>query len=544
MCGIWAYILRNGLLHGEVLEEQENNTLKNRGPDNTVVVKKENIHMVFHRLAINGLSSTGDQPFTIIDEDGTVTYIMCNGEIYNSKDIIHKYNIKTESDSDCEVLCYLLKRFWNNPFRVLNEIRGEYAIVAVRMYSDDRTEVFAARDPFGVRPLYWSTNCYGLTFSSLLSGIMGHGKGVHFPPGHYISGDVSACDPVSFYTIPSYDVLSYATSSTSALTASTDDTQYYKYITRSLVDAVSIRLTSDRELGFLLSGGLDSSLVVGIATRVLEVERPKTFSVGMEGSSDLLYARKVADFLGTDHTEVLFTLDEAIQAIPEVIKCLETYDITTIRASIGSFLLAKYIKNNTNVRVLLNGDGSDEVACGYLYNYYAPSADEAHSDAIRLLEEIHMYDGLRVDRTISYNGIEARVPFLDPMYVETYLSTPASLRIPTKERMEKHLLRHAFWHTYPDILPHEIMFRRKEAFSDGVSAKIDEGKETMIQRIKKWAADQGTTEPDMYKTIFDGLYPDHKHIIPRYWMPRWTGAQTNDPSATTLSIYSNNDTKK
>jgi asparagine synthase (glutamine-hydrolysing) len=540
MCGIWAYIVKSpsDFVNNNVLPKT--NTIKNRGPDSTSEKIKGNAHIVFHRLAINGLTESGDQPFHVVDDTGASIHIMCNGEIYNYKDIIQRYNITTESTSDCEVLCYLFQKFWNTPERIFEEIKGEYAIVAIRTRTDNIQEVCAARDPFGVRPLYWAQPKNSVLFSSLLSGIVDYGVGSHFMPGHFIQfsmEDINKNDsfnslkPIRFYNLT--QLLNPNLEPSDVPSAP----EYYT-ITKKLISAVQTRLTSDREVGFLLSGGLDSSLVVGIAAGILGVSNAKTFSVGMEGSTDLAYARQVATFLGTDHTEVVFTVEMALEAIPEVIKCLETYDITTIRASIGSFLLAKHISTKTNVKVLLNGDGSDEVACGYLYNYLAPSAQEAHADAIRLLEEIHMYDGLRVDRTISYHGIEARVPFLDPSYVEAYMSLPAEWRVPNKEQdqMEKQFLRQAFYTMYPHILPKEVLFRRKEAFSDGVSAK-NTGKETMIQRIKRWASEQGSDEPEVYKRIFSELYPGHLDIIPRYWMPSWTGNQTNDPSATTLNIY-------
>ena len=226
-----------------------------------------------------------------------------------------------------------------------------------------------------------------------------------------------------------------------------------------------------------------------------------------------------------------FTPEEAIEAIPSVIQCLESYDITTVRASIGSFLLARWINENTDIKVLLNRDGSDEIACGYLYNYYAPSAQDAHEDALRLLSEIHMYDGLRVDRTISHHGIEARVPFLDTRYVDAYLNILVEWRVPNKFQMEKQFLHDVFNEFYPGILPREVLYRRKEAFSDGVSSKNET--KSMIDYIKDFTNGK---EADVYKEIFTELFPNNLHIIPRYWMPKWTD-ETNDPSATKLKIY-------
>jgi len=545
MCGIWAYILR---YNSTFTDKSSNSTYADisriRGPDTTNEISSDSYHLVFHRLAINDLSHEGDQPFVFTDSNNYIYHIICNGEIYNYKDLIKQFNIKTKSKSDCEVLCYLFEKYWVTPSVIARLLDGEFAIVAMRTAPNGERSVIAIRDPFGVRPLYWAqvSNTKALVFSSMLGGICNipHTKCDHFPPGHYIKVNMDMDSdayavPMVYYDTPPYKF--------DLLEEFSTREQYYSYIRQSLINSVSKRIEStDRELGFFLSGGLDSSLVVGIATRILGLKKPRTFSIGMVGSPDLAYALEVSEFLNTDHTVVNFTAQEAVDAIPTVIRILETYDITTIRASIPSYLLAKYISTHTTIRVIMNGDGSDEVACGYLYNYNAPDAQAGHDDALRLLKEIHKFDGLRCDRTIAGNGIEARVPFLDPEFVETYLSIPAKLRIPTEDRMEKFMLRNAFDSTYTEnnveILPKSVLFRRKEAFSNGVSAVSsgEDKKESMISAIQKWAFAQGSTEPLMYKAIFDDLFPNHRHVLPHYWMPKWSG-ETNDPSATTLNIY-------
>jgi len=571
MCGIWAYICKYNQTIPTIYNVDKTQIIdysvyhdipRVRGPDRTNEIYTDSYHLVFHRLAINDLSEDGDQPF-VFESYNTkyMYYIICNGEIYNYKQIIKDFNITTRSKSDCEVLCYLFETYWNTPAIIANILDGEYSIVALRINPNGERSVIAIRDPFGVRPLYWSQLPSGaLVFSSMLGGISGICNTYdtisdHFPPGHYVKVDMSMHSnayaiPVAFYDVAAS--ICYSDNSDSDISyisdTSTDNnyealrSYYYKNISGALVNAVAKRLEStDREVGFFLSGGLDSSLIVGIAARILHIKRPRTFSIGMVGSPDLQYAREVAEFLDTDHTEVHFTTQEAIDVINEVIECLETYDITTIRASIPSYLLAKYIRKHTNIKVILNGDGSDEVSCGYLYNYNAPDAESAHADAISLLKNIHKYDGLRCDRTIAGQGIEARVPFLDPEYVSTYLHIPAELRIPTETHMEKIMLRNAF-DTYTcgntdkiiEILPKSVLFRRKEAFSNGVSS-IDQ-KETMIEGIQNWAESHNITEPLMYKHIFDNLFPNHRHIILHYWMPKWSG-ETSDPSATTLNIY-------
>lgn len=540
MCGIWASLLSNNYICTKsYIYSPWIHRVSPRGPDRSIEVRGEGYHFAFHRLAIHDASPKGDQPFHLTAKDGTVYHVICNGEIYNYKALVQKHKIKMYSGSDCEVILHMLVKNWDNPKKVLDQLDGEYAFVAMRTKPDGTRDALAARDPFGVRPLFYASfEATGREtyFSSLLAGIppVPGLRAEQFPPGHYIylSLDQSQPEPtpVRFYhglpVVPS-KVDSFVLQDAQEKIAST------------LIEAVQKRLDSDRPVGFLLSGGLDSSLVVGIATKILGVKKPKTFSIGLRGSTDLEYARQVANYLDTEHSEITFDVSHAIRMIPELIGCLETYDITTIRASIGSFLLARFIKDNTDVRVILNGDGSDEVACGYLYNYYAPSPEEAHKDAERLLQEIHFYDGLRVDRTLSYHGLEARVPFLDPAYVEAYLSFPAEVRVPVpKLRMEKDLLRQAFLTLHPDVLPEEILLRRKEAFSDGVSAPANaaEPKQSMIEMIQGFLQAKGIEEADFYKKVFDELFPNHDHVIPHYWMPQWT-TETKDPSARTLSIY-------
>ena len=552
MCGIWAYIAKaNQSIPSKINYSTYSDIPRIRGPDTTNEICNESYHLVFHRLAINDLSDDGNQPFVFTDSLNYTYYILCNGEIYNYKRLIEQFNITTKSQSDCEVLCYLFENYWTTPLAIAHILDGEYAIVALRIHPNGERSVIVIRDPFGVRPLYWGqvVSTGALMFSSMLGGICNLNDAVcdHFPPGHYMKVDMNMYSnataiPVLYYNI-SHDIMRH-TYVVDNINADLPE-YYYKKITSTLIDAVKKRLDStDREVGFFLSGGLDSSLIVGIAVKILNLKRPRTFSIGMIDSPDLKYAKEVADFLDTDHTEVYFTSSDAINAIPEVISSLETYDITTIRASIPSYLLAKYISKHTNIKVIMNGDGSDEVACGYLYNYNAPNAQAAHEDALRLLKEIHKFDGLRCDRTIAGNGIEARVPFLDTDYVSYYLSIPASLRIPTHTNMEKLMLRNAF-DVYSDdsnkrvtILPKSVLFRRKEAFSNGVSgvSTTNKKKETMIDSIKKWAHSHYSTEPLMYKKIFTSLFSNHSHVLPHYWMPKWSD-ETNDPSATTLNIY-------
>lgn len=523
MCGIWAYVISDSFQSGEYASHEESaSSSASRGPDRRTDVRAANYHFTFHRLAIHDLTVNGDQPFAFTDDRGTYMTYMCNGEIYNWRELIARYNFKQSSTSDCEVIGHLMQHFNYDIHKVAKELDGEFAIVCRVEHVDGTICVVAARDPYGVRPLYYGTNGRGVIFSSTLAGVSNMGaQGYHVLPGSILQAKLG--DVVSTESTPYFK----------ASTADTSNLSLYDKVTATLIDAVRKRLDSERPVGFLLSGGLDSSLVVAIAAKVLGLSNIHTFSIGMSGSVDLKYAKQVAEHLGTKHTEVTFTMEEGLAAIPDVIKVLETYDITTIRASVGQYLLAKHIKEHTNIRVLLNGDGADEVECGYLYFYYAPTSDAAHDECERLLKNIHMYDGLRVDRTIASHGIEARVPFLDPMFVGTYLGIDASMRIPTKERMEKQLIRDAFFTKYPDILPKSVLYRIKNAFSDGVSTKT----KPWFQMIKDWVSQShGMSEADYYRNVFDAMFPNQSHILSTYWMPQWTDA--SDPSARVLSVFS------
>jgi asparagine synthase (glutamine-hydrolysing) len=564
MCGIWAYVKSSTIQNSEVSNEHEinkkiqaANTLECRGPDKTIHLSTNDYTFIFHRLAIHDLSSNGDQPFSFefTNKFGEVTKIdlMCNGEIYNYKDLISDYQLqdKLKSTSDCEVIGLLLYEFNFNIRKTLLKLRGEFAFVARAIVTNKENEIkenmlLIGRDPYGVRPLYYGISKDAIILSSLMSGITllddPNIKCYHFPPGYSFQGSINEIpyDEERFKRYFSDEYNTYRWKSTPMKSIQDKDTYdimvYYEGITQRFIDAVRERLDSEREVGFLLSGGLDSSLVVAVATKICNVQKPQTFNIGFEENApDVQCAYRVAEYLDTNHHAIIVDTNDAINTIPEVIKSLETYDITTIRASTPQFLLAQYIKETTDIRVILNGDGSDEVSMGYLYNYYAPSDEEAHADSIRLLTEIHMYDGLRVDRTLAAHGLEARLPFLDRTYVASYLELPIELRRPSveKNRMEKQFLRDAFNVLYPGLLPLDILYRKKEAFSDGVS-QMKKSWYTVLQEQAKW---ENKTEQQWYKEIFDNLFPGQDHIIPKYWMPQWTAA--TDPSARTLEVYEN-----
>jgi asparagine synthase (glutamine-hydrolysing) len=327
-----------------------------------------------------------------------------------------------------------------------------------------------------------------------------------------------------------------------------------RQITDRLIQAVKDRLTSDRPIGALLSGGLDSSLVVAIAHKLLKAPL-KVFSIGLKGcdSTDVFYAKQVIDHLGIQEHAHIVHLDpqEALERIEKVIWECETYDITTIRASIMQYSIAKHISDNTDIKVILNGDGADELQMGYLYFRLAPDEESARSESIKLLNEIHFFDGLRVDRCISACGLEARVPYLDVNLVDYFLNIPDELKIPSKHRQEKWLIRNAFRKLYPDMLPDSVLFRQKEAFSDGVSSVEDSWYKRLQNYIESKVSDKEyesehtkytfntpiSKESYYYRKIFHQLFGEkYENITPHFWQPNFTSVK--DPSARELETYS------
>jgi asparagine synthase (glutamine-hydrolysing) len=297
---------------------------------------------------------------------------------------------------------------------------------------------------------------------------------------------------------------------------------------------------SDRPIGCLLSGGLDSSIITSIVCKLIGPENVKTYSIGMKGSTDLFFAKKVSEYLGTKHTEILFTPQEGFEAIHNVIKDIESYDITTIRASIAMWLAAKYISKNTDNIVLLSGEGADELFCGYLYFHNAPNITELENESTRLIKELYMYDVLRADRCISSHGLELRVPFLDRRLVDICQSLSGDIKGP-QNGIEKSVLRKAF----EGYLPDDVLWRRKDGMSDGISG--NSGKK-WHEQITDFVNEKITPEefyfyknsfPSIeayyYKVIYNNLFPTYNPKY-NYWLPKWTD-HNGDPSGRNIKIF-------
>ncbi len=498
-----------------------------RGPDQTRFerVGNNNAYLGFNRLSIMGLAPTGMQPFHLGSES-----LVCNGEIYGFRTI--KDRLKSEGfvfqgESDCEVLLPLWKEKGVEMFR---ELDAEYALI---IYDAETDSFIAARDPIGIRPLFYGYLPDGkIIFASEARCLRGLcDKVTPFPPGHYYKDGqfIRYADPTEVKSVIHDDI----------------DT-VCEGIRERLIAGVRKRLDADAPLGFLLSGGLDSSLVCAISAKLLG-KKIRTFAIGMNTDPiDLRYAKEVAEFIDSDHMEVTMTMDEVLEHLESVIAQLGTWDITTIRASMGMYLCCKAIHEKTDVKVLLTGEISDELF-GYKYTDFAPSAQAFQEESAKRIRELHYYDVLRADRCISDNSLEARVPFGDLEFVKYVMAIDPELKM-NRYNMGKYLLRKAFEKDH--ILPEDILWRQKAAFSDAVG-------HSMVDGLKKYAEEHYSTqeffrgchkyshgrpftkESLLYREIFEKYYPGQGEMIPDFWMPNkaWEGCNVDDPSARVLSNY-------
>ena len=494
-----------------------------RGPDMSRVIDTGNGYLGFHRLAIMGLDESGMQPFSL---DGN--YLVCNGEIYGfrkiKKELESEYTFKSESD--CEILLPMYEKYGLSMFEKLD---AEFALI---IYDKKTGKLIAARDPIGIRPLFYAVGKDGeMMFASEAKNLIGLAdKIMPFPPGHYYADGKFVCynDIAKRETPVSDDI----------------DTVCRK-IHDKLVAGIEKRLDSDAPLGFLLSGGLDSSLVCSVSSKLMK-KKIRTFAIGMsEDAIDLKYAKEVADYIGSDHTEIIIDKDKVISSLEEVVSILGTYDITTIRASMGMYLICRAIHETTDVRVLLTGEISDEIF-GYKYTDFAPDAEAFQREAEKRLSELYMYDVLRADRCISANSMEARVPFGDLDFVKYVMSIPASMKMNTY-RKGKYLLRRAF---EGDYLPENILWREKAAFSDAVghsmvdyikeyAASLYTDEEFEEKRKKYTFAAPFTKESLLYRELFEKYYPGQAEMVKDFWMPNksWENCDVDDPSARVLKNY-------
>ena len=549
MCGIFSFIYKLKNSDDDMNSYYDPKLVKNfnriskRGPNNTQYIMENNIFLGFHRLSINDVTSKGNQPMKYNDY-----YLICNGEIFNHLDIKYKYGFKTNSNSDCEIILHLysyliekISKNNSNPYNdvmniLCNKLNGEFSFI---LYDKLRDYIFVARDPYGVRPLFiGNTDNDDYVFSSELKGLSGLVKTANqFQPGTYmiITNIISKFEVTysKYHNIQLYNHIS-----NNNLIKQSNILSDLNKIFR---DAVYKRMMSDKEICSLLSGGLDSSLVASIVSEKLGPNKLKTFAIGIKGSPDLKYAQMVADHIKSVHHSIELTEKDFLDAIEEVIIAIESYDTTTVRASVGNYLVSKYIKDNTNCKVIFNGDYADEVCGGYKYFKKTNNGLDFHNECVRLVNDIHFFDCLRSDRSISNNGLEARVPFADKDFINFYLSIDPKLRM-CYDKIEKCMLRKAFMND--NLLPEEILWRQKEAFSDGVTAETRSWYEIIQEFIDTQMTDKYFEENKnkyhhntpvlkesfYYREIFEKHYGGFDNVIPYFWMPKWCGDMT-DPSA-------------
>jgi len=570
MCGIYALISHR---HKKVDPSRwiyDFQSLKNRGPDYSNFEVFNNVIVGFHRLAIVDDSFRSNQPFVYEDDLRTVLFI-CNGEIYNYKTISAKYGL--DCKNDCAVIPEVYLQLMNGKDEqhldkyfadfIRSEVKGEFSFVLLEFDKlKNVKKVIVGRDEIGVRPLYYSVSDESFVFASEIKGLTSYeGDVSEFPPGYvhiyHTNGFGYDVDKYNFSSV--YDTRFYQDSpymhnvrhdvrhDVLPSIEMLSEEELLLGVRNAVINSVKRRLAADKPFAFLLSGGVDSSLVAALSSKFLG--KPiRTFCCGMASGTDLAYARLVASHIGSDHTEVVFTEQEGLDAIYDVVRTVETWDTTTIRASVGQYIVSKYIGCITDARVVMVGEGPDEVCSSYLYNWFAPNAAELDAAAKESVKNIHYYDVKRADRCISRWGLEGRVPLLDPEFIKAYWTIPAAWRVPQCKGIEKWWLRKAF----DGLLPDEVLWRKKEAFSDGVS-----GERSWFKIIQEWVEPRVTDEEmDMaplrfpyctpstkeayyYRALFCDMFGEERQgIIPGYWQPKWTANGVTsgyvDPSARTL----------
>eukprot|EP00026_Physarum_polycephalum_P005932 Phypoly_transcript_05971.p1 GENE.Phypoly_transcript_05971~~Phypoly_transcript_05971.p1 ORF type:complete len:568 (+),score=114.15 Phypoly_transcript_05971:66-1769(+) len=539
MCGIFAVYDYNG----DVVAFREravelSQRLRHRGPDWSGCQIANKSILCHERLAIVDLA-TGDQPF--VSKDGSIV-LVTNGEIYNHKELrkqFSTYEFSTKSDS--EVIIPLYEKYGLDTPKYLD---GMFSFILLDV---TQNRLLVARDPIGITSLYqgWNSKQPGTVYvaSELKSLNEECDKIIAFPPGHIYD---SATKGTTRYFQPSWwDPNNVPTRAVN-----------YEALRNSLVTAVHKRLMSEVPFGVLLSGGLDSSLIASIAQRFVknnhgeffQQKALKSFAIGLKGSPDLIAARKVADHLGTEHYEFTFTVQDGIDAIPDVIYHLETYDVTTIRASTPMYLLSRKIKS-TGVKMVLSGEGSDEIFGGYLYFHAAPDAKSLHAETVSRVKNLHTSDCLRANKSTMAWGLEARVPFLDKAFLEEAMTINPDEKMYKKGRMEKYILRKAFDTDENPYLPADILWRQKEQFSDGVGYSwIDTLKskteahvsdEEMRTAAKRWPRDTPQTkEAYWYRHQFEKIFPQEActESVVR-WIPRADWGCPSDPSGRAQKVH-------
>jgi len=548
--------------------------VQKRGPDNSKFSHCEKDGVItcegFHRLAINGLSGKADQPMILWDMDHVS--LLANAEIYNYKELANKYNIELKTDSDCEIILHLFKII--PPIQIFKELDGEFAII---IFDKVKNRIYYGRDPCGIRPMYqtFDEESKTITLASELMGLVDLQKK---------KGQIQYVKPgqVYMYTLGEDGYVSYPYYFYKYKTVNMKREEAQSKLRVVLVKAVYKRLMSDVEIGMFLSGGLDSSLATGIVCMLIlaknlgfiksinditdewistmskyffdengvkknyrkYVSNLKCFSIGMNGATDIKYTKMAAEHLGIKHYVYEPTKHEFINNLETTIKNIGSYDTTTVRASNGNYIIAKYAKK-MGVTVVMTGEGPDEVAGGYMDFKNAKTDKDFDKGCKYRYKELYKFDVLRCDESISRNGLEGRVPYLDTPFVEFYFSIPVEFR--NDKRQEKYLIRKSFDEL--NLLPKEVLWRKKEAFSDGVSSLEEPwfktiqhfaNKKITVQELEIYKQKYKrvklyTKEQVYFVKIFEKYFPNCEHILDYYWEPMFSDIR--EASARVLDVY-------
>ena len=551
MCGIVAAF---GLSQPEKIRNQVlemSGKIRHRGPDWSGIYSSKNAILAHERLSIVDPKS-GKQPLYSKDKN---LILAANGEIYNHQEI--KSNLKSNyeflTNSDCEVILALYNEKGSD---FLEDLNG---IFSFALYDEKKDFYLIARDHMGIIPLYMGWDKEDNFFvASELKALEGFCKEIKlFPPGHYFSSEDGKLTKWYLRNWEKYENVK-------------ENSTNISLIRESLSKAVKRQLMSDVPYGVLLSGGLDSSITTAIAKtycqkRIETKDQKKawwpslhSFSVGLKDSPDLLAAKKASEYIGTIHHEIIFTVQEGLDAIKDVIYHLETYDVTTIRASTPMYLMARVIKS-MGIKMVISGEGADEIFGGYLYFHKAPDAEEFHKETVRKLNKLHQYDCLRANKSLAAWGIEGRVPFLDKEFLDVAMTVNPSDKMISEDKMEKWVLRKAF----EDLLPDEITWRQKEQFSDGVGYNwIDKLKEVVNNKVSDDLFEKTkenfpinpplNKEEFYYRTIFKSLFPSDTAAMSVPSEPsvacsskaalKWDASFSgkNDPSGRAINNHENN----
>ena len=537
MCGI--FYTNNHQNSGQLVQNLDK--IRHRGPDKTTYMYVNNHFIGFHRLAINGLVN-GDQPIHH-KTDTENSILICNGEIYNYKELIKEYDLNTKTNSDCEVIQQLYHIIGLE--ETIQKLDGVFAFVLIDL---ENNCTYIGRDPIGIRALYYTRKMNNVWVASELKAISQYGTCSQFPPGslYKIDGKIRKRKMFQYYSFDNNPNISLKTHSREEI---------LKSIQNKLINSVKKRLMSDRPIGCILSGGLDSTLITSIVCKNYKPYTMNTYTIGLEGSVDLKYARIASEYLKTVHKECIVSEHDFLSAIPETIKQIESYCTTTVRASVGNYLISLFIESegkqkdgDDRDKVIFCGDVADELFGSYRGLINAKKDRDFLNENKKLIEDIHYFDVLRSDKSISGAGLEARVPFADKDFIKYIMNISPSLKRFNDEEIEKLLLREAF----EGFLPNELLYRRKEAFSDGVSS-MERGWYEIIKEFtdkiytddeyeelrEKYTYNKPYDKESLYyREIFEKYYTKQEKTIPYFWKQPFSNQQ--DPSARMLNEYKEN----